>query len=211
MPRKAHQMVGHVFGSLMVVDEASGSKPKNKKFNVVCIHCGAQKEMGGGNIRRVVTSGSQGCSCGTRIRRNRLTKKDAWRDPAYGTWEGMIRRCKVKSHPAYHRYGGRGISVCDEWSDFEAFRQWIYSNGWVRGESQIDRINNDGGYSPDNCRVTSSLENNNNKSTNRLIAVGGETLTISQAARKFGIGKTTIKERLNRGWSDAESVRPLCA
>jgi len=78
--------------------------------------------------------------------------------------------------------------------------------GWVKG-MQIDRIDNDGDYCPNNCRVVTPSVNANNKSSNRTLTVGGERMTISQASVRFGVNKTTIKERLNRGWSDRDAVR----
>ena len=131
--------------------------------------------------------------------------------PGYRVWEGMIRRCYSEAHSAYKNYGGRGIFVCDEWKNsYEVFYSWLNQNGWKKG-LQIDRIDNNSGYFPENCRIVSPMENSNNRRTNRTLTVDGCTLTISEASRKYGIGKTTIKERLNRGWSDLQSISPVRA
>lgn len=129
--------------------------------------------------------------------------------PGYRVWEGMIRRCYSEKHQAFSSYGGRGIVVCDAWRESsEGFLAWLNGNGWSRG-LQLDRIDNDKGYCPENCRIVSSVVNNNNKRNNRVIFLEGESLTIAQAARKYGVGKTTIRERLNRGWPDHEAVSPV--
>lgn len=204
--RRRIEMIGKQFGSLFVLCESDDSCPRNKEFIVTCINCSTQKTMCGGNIRRAAKSTRGGCVCGERLRLNRKTKKDAWLHPAYKTWDGMMKRCYSEKHVAYRRYGGRGIEVVKEWHDAENFFKWLEENKWVRGANQIDRINNNLGYSPENCRITSAVENMNNRTNNRFIFVDNERMTISQAARKFSIGKTTIRERLNRGWTDHSSV-----
>lgn len=82
----------------------------------------------------------------------------------YYTWQAMIQRCSNPNHPKWMRYGGRGISVCDEWKkDFFSFLKWCKANGYKHGLT-IDRINNDGNYEPSNCRWTTYLVQENNKS-----------------------------------------------
>lgn len=202
--RKPIPMLGREFGCLKVLREAGSSTKRSKAWVVQCSKCGALKTMFGRNIRRVKEDGTEGCLCeGHPSRIHGL-----WDHPAYDTWEGMMARCYKATHPAFHRYGGRGITVCTEWHDPSVFIPWLIGMGWQRG-LQIDRIDNDGGYSPSNCRVVHPSENSNNKSTNRLLVIRGERLTISQASTRFGIGKTTIKERLNRGWNDEDAVRPV--
>jgi len=86
----------------------------------------------------------------------KISKQDA-----YKTWMGMISRCKYKSVYRYDRYGGRGIKVCDEWHDFWTFNDWLKENEWKKG-LQIDRIDNDGDYTPDNCRIVTKTINAQN-------------------------------------------------
>lgn len=201
MGRKAIEMVGRTFGTLRVDGEVPGAA-KSKAFEVVCVACGARSTRLGGNIRRAANAGATGCECGNRSRKHGLYKH-----PGYKTWDGMIARCYNRDHDAFHRYGGRGIGVCDEWrASPAAFCEWLEAKGWRRG-LQVDRRDNDAGYSPENCRLVPPIENANNKACNRTLIIDGEALTVAQASRRWGIGKTTIKERLNRGWSDAEAVR----
>ena len=124
-------------------------------------------------------------------------------------WDGMHERCERKKHPYYENYGGRGISVCDEWAEFVPFATWANENGYS-DELQIDRIDNDGDYEPGNCRWVTAKEQQNNKRSNRIIIYLGKKYTLTQLAEVVGINKTTLKERLNLGWSIEDAVnRPV--
>ena len=123
----------------------------------------------------------------------------------------MNERCHNKKHHSYPRYGGRGITVCEAWkTDFQAFCKWARENGYdpdtERGECTIDRIDNDAGYSPDNCRWVSMKEQANNRSTNRNVEFAGQNLSISEWADLLGIRKETLRKRLDSGWSIEESL-----
>lgn len=85
----------------------------------------------------------------------------------HNAWMNMKGRCFRDTHPKYSRYGGRGITVCDEWLDIKTFYDWAKSSGWFKGAS-IDRIDNDGNYCPENCRWVSMSENSRKKSTTKL-------------------------------------------
>lgn len=84
------------------------------------------------------------------------------RSPGYSRWRNMIKRCTDANHPHYRNYGGRGISVCEEWMDVRVFIKWLEDNG-ASNDLHIDRIDNNKGYSPENCRLTTQAENNRNK------------------------------------------------
>lgn len=119
--------------------------------------------------------------------------------PLYVIWKTMKARCYYKSRPSYHRYGGRGIAVCDEWrEDAKAFIDWATENGWEQGK-QLDRIDNDSNYSPDNCRFVSARENCANRRDNTRVVVNGESMIVAEASRQTGVPTNTILNRLKRG------------
>ena len=124
----------------------------------------------------------------------------------YNVWNGMKQRCNDPNGKLYHRYGGRGIKVCDEWMDYNNFRDWAMSNGYdenaPHGKCTLDRIDNDGNYEPKNCKWASSIEQSVNKGNNHMITYRGETMTISQWARKMGIEYHTLLYRIKAGWSE---------
>lgn len=120
-------------------------------------------------------------------------------------WEAMRSRCCDKNHKHFGDYGGRGIHICEEWSDYIHFRNWALNNGYSE-DLTIDRINVNGNYCPENCRWVTMKEQQNNKRTNRYISMNGETHTIAEWSEITGIKKTTLRERLNSGWSVEKSL-----
>lgn len=112
-------------------------------------------------------------------------------------WRNMLLRCSDAGRPDFHRYGGRGIRVCDRWRDFENFYADIGPQPY--GQS-LDRINNDGNYEPGNCRWATRTVQNNNTSRNRPLTAFGRTQNITAWARELGIHYTTIWQRLRCGW-----------
>lgn len=118
-----------------------------------------------GNITILVCSSvkygsTQSCGCYVKEFISSLNKKHGFRHhPLYPVWLNIKTRCNNKNSTKYKDYGGRGISICDEWkNDFVSFHNWAIDNGWERG-LQIDRINNDGNYEPSNCQWVTNLEN----------------------------------------------------
>jgi hypothetical protein len=108
----------------------------------------------------------------------------------------MIDRCTLPKHPAYHRYGGRGIGVCERWrNSFPAFHEDM---GPRPDGLTLDRIDSDGNYEPGNCRWATPKEQQNNTSTNKFVEIDGERLTIAQHARRLDINYETLYSRLSR-------------
>lgn len=113
----------------------------------------------------------------------------------------MKRRCGNMEDKNYYLYGARGIRVCDEWTDpiggHLNFYLWSIDNGYERGAS-IDRINNDGDYSPENCRWATAKEQANNRRTNRVMEIYGETKTVTEWARIAGVDPDTALRRFRK-------------
>ena len=124
-------------------------------------------------------------------------------------WSSMHERCERPKHVYYKNYGGRGITVCAEWSEYIPFATWARQNGYDDSLS-IDRIDVNGNYEPSNCRWVTEKEQHNNTRRNRRISYHGRQYTLSELAAKIGMNKTTLKERLNLGWSVEDAVeRPV--
>lgn len=130
--------------------------------------------------------------------------------PVYTVWDNMHRRCKHQSNTYYHNYGGRGISVCDEWSDFKVFYDWAMSSGWSRG-LEIDRADVNGDYCPSNCRFVTKQENSQNRrrtkadpETVRKIRLMSESgLTCSRIASDLGLRDRHVAYIVSRKiWSN---------
>ena len=129
----------------------------------------------------------------------------------HGIWKHMIERCHYPKNNAYPRYGGRGIEVCDEWrNDFQAFCKWAREHGYDSdakwGECTIDRIDNHKGYSPSNCRWVSIKEQARNRSDNRVLTYRGKTMVLTDWAKLKGFPKSTLRKRLDSGWSVKDAL-----
>lgn len=125
--------------------------------------------------------------------------------PEWHTWRGLKQRCLNKRHKAYARYGGRGITVCARW--LNSFDNFIGDMGTKPSSAhELDRTNNDGPYSPDNCRWVLRPVNNRNRSTTRLLTVGDETRTVLEWAERLGISGKTLRKRLDDGWLPEDAV-----
>ena len=116
--------------------------------------------------------------------------------PLHAVWDRMKRRCYNPRYEHFERYGGRGITVCDEWrDDFKAFYDWAVSNGYENGLT-LDRADNDGNYTPDNCRWVTQKEQSNNRASCRMITRDGITKTVTEWAESLGIKPATLYARL---------------
>lgn len=124
--------------------------------------------------------------------------------PTWATWDNMIQRCTNPNHKSYKRYGDRGIEVCPAWrNEFLAFYKDM---GERPAGMTLERIDNDKGYEPGNCRWASPLEQANNRRNNISLTVGGVTDTLANWSRKTGIGQKTIMYRIKNGWSDEQAL-----
>ena len=125
----------------------------------------------------------------------------------YDRWKHIRQRCNNPRARQYPNYGGRGITVCEEWNSFEVFRRWALSNGY-RPHLQIDRIDNDGPYSPENCRWTTLTENLRNNRHVHYVEAFGERKALSAWAEdlRCQVSYWTLKRRLAEGWSSEEAI-----
>lgn len=122
-------------------------------------------------------------------------------------WSNMKNRCNNPNCDVFHRYGGRGITVCDEWkNDFQAFYDWSITHGYS-DELTLDRKDNDGNYCPENCRWATFKTQANNTSRCRLITINGETKSMHEWCEITGVNYNTARDRINRGhWDPIKAV-----
>ena len=123
----------------------------------------------------------------------------------YSIYYNMRKRCEKKNAVNYSNYGGRGITVCDEWSDYKAFSEWAKSSGYSDNLT-LERIYVNKGYSPENCCWATYKEQANNTRANHWIEHDGKRMTLTEWANVTGLNKTTIFCRLKRGWSAEKAL-----
>lgn len=133
----------------------------------------------------------------------------------YRRWQSMNARCFYSCFKGFENYGGRGISVCYEWSKdnpdgFRNFEKWMDENGYdetlPRGVQTIDRIDVDGNYDPSNCRLISNYEQQSNTRRNVSITHNGETHHVSEWARITGMNRAVLGKRIKRGLNPEEAL-----
>lgn len=195
-------LTGRRFGRWVVISRAPDIVSPSGQHATAWLcncECGAQKVVRSSTL---VKGESQSCGCLHQELRHKLTQTHGGsKTRLFHIWSSMRQRCKNPKNHAYKDYGGRGICVCEEWESFEAFREWAYQNGYKETLS-IDRIDNDKGYNPSNCRWTTQVTQSNNQRTNVLITYRGKTKTRSQWAHELGINPNVLRDRIDRyGWS----------
>lgn len=196
--------IGEKFGRLTVL-ELLPSLPQNSntRLRVRC-DCGNEKIVLKTNVTKGVT---KSCGClRIDVSRKRLRKHGGCTKrtmtPEYKTWLGMKSRCTNPRYPDFFRYGGRGIFICDRWIGPDGFLNFRNDMGLKPSPlHSIDRINNDGPYSPENCRWATSPEQCRNRRSNRHLTFNGETKLLSDWAKTSGISMKRLHARLKRGWS----------
>lgn len=133
--------------------------------------------------------------------------KHTRRHRLYRIWCGMRKRCFGPTHHEYHRYGGRGITICDEWKQsYDAFFDWAIKNGY-QDELTIERKNVNGNYAPDNCTWIPKGQQARNRSTSVLVSYKGEVISCAELSRSLGFkDKHTVLERLRAGMTIDEII-----
>lgn len=192
---------GKRFGRLTVIERDYSKKTRVYWF-CKC-DCGNVVSVSGANLGRNVNS----CGCLRRETTIKREKKHGKRhEKIYGVWCTMKSRCYNKNVKSYKNYGLRGIQMCEYWkNDFETFYNWSMESGYAEG-LEIDRIDNNKGYSPDNCRWITKKENMNNTRQNVIVECGGETHTISEWSDISGTKERLISQRLKNGWSEQDAI-----
>jgi len=198
-PKK--DLVRSRFGRLIVLSFEGRNRGTKPYWRCLC-ECGNETVVLG---RHLISEGIKSCGC---LRKERLFVHGMTGTKIYKVWRRLRQRCNNPKESRYHRYGGRGIKVCERWEKFENFYEDM---GDVPDGRTIDRIDNDGDYEPSNCRWATSKEQARNRVSNRLMTYKGETKILTEWAEIFGISSHTLRGRVvELGWSDEEALtRPV--
>lgn len=182
------------FGRLLVIARA-GLNSRNQAIWTCRCDCGAMMSAITAALKNGNTK-SCGClnreACASRVRARQITHGHAARgkkSPEFRSWTSMRLRCRYAGNPGFKHYGGRGITVCERWLKFENF---LADMGPKPKGLTLERINNDRGYEPNNCRWATVAEQNRNTSRNNFIEANGERLCITDWAAKLGVTRATI-------------------
>lgn len=195
MGNPAVDLTGMKFGFLMVIQRAGKSASNCALWQCLC-DCGNTVVRGSQYLRDASRKHPRSCGCW-----HGNTKHGMTNSRPYRIWSGMRGRCLDASDKDFHKYGGRGITVCKAWRDsFEAF--WRDMRRTYRDSLSLDRVNNNGPYSKANCRWATQEQQHNNRRDNVFIRAPEGRVTISQAAKARGMQPQTLCARLTRyGWS----------
>jgi len=199
-------LVGRQFGRLTVIRRAES---KTFPCGLVVTYwecrceCGVIKAVHGGSLRN---GNTKSCGCfrvEVGLTKNRTHGRT--KTAEHNTWLKMKARCENNADKSWHRYGGRGITVCAEWANsFEAF----YADMGPRPSSahSIERNDNDGNYCPENCRWATKTEQANNRRSSRIVEFDGVQKTVAEWARDVGMSPLLLRRRIEDGWSIEDAL-----
>jgi hypothetical protein len=193
MSMKLIDRVGHTYGRLKVLSRAPNASKAdtNARWNCQC-ECGKFSLAYGQDLAKGKV---KSCGC---LNAEQIKKHGHSRKPVYSVWRQLFQRCENPDAPSYKNYGARGITVCDEWRDFNVF---LADMGFPAKGMTLDRIDNSKGYSKQNCRWATYGQQTNNSRANVRLELNGKTRTMAEWAKHLNISRDSIHGRLRRGWS----------
>lgn len=203
MPAKIKDILCQKYGRLTVLEEII-KIGKGRRFRVVC-DCGNTKDVELTHLRMGFI-----VSCGCFNKEQTSKAKGTHRmsgNKLYSIWANMIQRCINPNTINYKGYGGRGITICNEWKNsFENFLNWAQKNNYNHN-LEIDRINNDGNYCPENCRFVTRTQNARNRTVTHYIVYKGEKKSLAEWSEQLGIRQSILLDRLNKlKWSINKAI-----
>lgn len=159
-------------------------------------------------VRQLLSGRIKSCGCYFKeMQHTWVTKHGRYKTPEYTTWSALRQRCNNPRNKRYHRYGGRGIKVCARWqSSFESFYKDMGPKPSLK--HTIDRIDNDKGYSKQNCKWSTHSEQNFNNSRNKPVFINGSKYTVKDLALAHNLHEVTIRSRIRLGFSGEDLIKP---
>lgn len=207
MPKKLEKgksVVGQQYAEWTVLEEPFH---KNGRWFVLCrCSCGKEKVVNESNLVMSLSTRCKSCSISNHRRSHGQSRDGIYH--IYRIWKAMKWRCNTRNKRTESAYWGRGITVCDEWvASFEAFRDWSLANGYAR-DLTIDRIDNDAGYSPANCRWVTVAQQALNTRQNRYLTIFNETKTVKEWVDdpRCAVRNQAFRERIRSGWPPEEAL-----
>lgn len=208
MGRPIKSYDGLIFGRITVKHPSNErTSSGNVLHNGIC-SCGNEKLF---DINELKTGATVSCGC---WKIERTTKHGLSKTRLSGVWSKMKSRCNNNKAKDYKWYGAKGVFVCKEWeNNFKEFYDWSIGSGYMVGLS-IDRINQDGPYTPENCRWISIKDQQNNKKNNRVIKYNGSDYNLVTAIRMFsnefhpGVTESLVRSRISGyGWDFSKAIK----
>lgn len=184
-------MLGERFGKLVPVE--AFTKKRNTGNTRTIYRCLCDCGRNDYTVSRDNLKYGRITHCGCASPRHHMYNTRLW-----AKWKGMKDRCLNPNHAAYKNYGARGIEICEEWIEFKGFQAWAMGSGYA-DELTLERIDNNKGYSPDNCRWATRKEQANNRRCTLRITFEGETLTLTEWAERTGVNYCTLRYRMQAG------------
>lgn len=203
-------IIGAKFNLLTVIEDLGmhicGTKgQRHRKVKCLC-DCGREAICFFNSIRQ-----GKWKSCGCLKKNNKYSdviNKGADYKKILSLWNNIKTRCYNDKYPRFKNYGGRGIKICDKWKDsFPIFYNWAITNGYKIG-LQIDRIDNNGDYCPENCRFVTKEQNQRNKRSSRYIEINGVKKVLCEWAEEIGFTDDCLRYRIISNWPQDKLLRP---
>lgn len=195
MPPKLNVQPGMRFGQWSVIAYVSSSRHGDRMFRCLC-DCGSIRLV---SARELFNGYSLSCGHATRFSGEEKRTHGQSESKVYKVWSSMKSRCLNPKDQSYANYGGRGVTICNEWMGFEAFHAWAMLSGYKPGLT-IERKDNDGNYSPENCTWIPKADQSNNRRMCKQIQYHGETHTMKDWALILGVPYHRLQSRLWHGW-----------
>lgn len=191
-------LIGKVFGYI-VPTSYSHSERSHRYYNCVCIKCGTVTKKIGSNLKRYVSSkAGKGCrECFKKEMKSFALRHGMDKTPEYRCWAAMKNRCLNNRHKQYSHYGGRGITICDRW--IESFNNFYADMGLKPSpKHSLDRIDNNGNYEPNNCKWSTSSEQNTNRRSAFMVNYNGETIALRRLTNNVAVPYDVLYNRIKR-------------